>query len=117
VGGELLRDGLTRFRVEVDVVTMQMDLAVGVARDAERHAVVLVRLQIARGHDTAFGHRDADRHILATASAVGVNENSARGDEENKNHGDDKSASSAHSFVIGRPGSALPYRLAGANGP
>ena len=96
---------------------MQMDLAVGVARDVERHAVVLVRLQIARRHDTAFGHRDADRHILAAASAVGVNQHSARGDEENENHGDDKSASSAHSFVIGRPGSALPYRLVGANGP
>src|SRR5207253_3821379 len=81
---------------------MQMDLAVGVARDAKRHPVVLLRLQIARRHHARFGHRDADRHILAAASAVGVNENSARNDEENQNHSDDKSASSAHSTVIRR---------------
>src|SRR3989442_9824365 len=116
VGGELLCDGLTRFRLEVDVVTMQMDLAVGVAGDVERHAVVLVRLQITRSHNAAFGHRDADRHILATPSAVGVNENSARNDENNKNNSTDKSARSAHSFVIGCP-DPVSLRLVGANGP
>src|SRR4029077_19197255 len=47
---ERLRDDLARLGVEMDVVAMQVHLAVGVAGDVDGHGVVVCGLEVARRH-------------------------------------------------------------------
>src|SRR5207247_9722157 len=89
---------LARLDLEPDVVLVQVELALLVARDGDGDRVVLVRPESGGRHRLRPGDRGGEGHVLTALVGVGVDERAAGGDEDDEDGGDDAGASSAHAF-------------------